>query len=342
MNAYHPKNILVTGGAGFIGSHYVRYMLKAYPQIKIVNLDLLTYAGNLNNLKDLPNANQHIFVEGSINNRQLLDGLLSQHQIDTIVHFAAESHVDRSITGPIAFIETNIVGTFHLLEAAKEFWKNQFQLDPAKCRFHHISTDEVYGTLNDSDEAFTEQTPYSPNSPYSASKASSDHLVNAYFETYHLPITLTNCSNNYGSYQHPEKFIPTVIRSCVENKKIPVYGNGKNKRDWLYVEDHCIGIDSVIRNGKLGQKYNIGGLSEVENIEIARKICAIMDELAPKSQPHHELIDFVTDRPGHDWRYAINIQKISKELGWMPATNLETGLKNTVQWYVNEFSGSNY
>lgn len=335
MKNYMPRVMLVTGGAGFIGSHFVRYVLKNYPDVKVINLDALTYAGSMKNLTDLPNVEQHFFVKGNIKDRALIDNLLQKHRIDTIVHFAAESHVDRSILGPSEFVETNIIGTFTLLESARHYWQHAYNLDPLQCRFHHISTDEVYGTLTNDDPPFLETTPYSPNSPYSASKAGSDHLVNAYFETYKLPVTLTNCSNNYGPFQHQEKFMPTVIRSCVNGQKIPIYGNGQNRRDWLYVEDHCSGIDTVISQGKLGQKYNIGGQCELENIDIAQRICRIMNELLPKSVPYESLISYVTDRAGHDWRYAININKISSELGWTPHTNFEEGLSKTIAWYLN-------
>lgn len=336
MKTYTPGVILITGGAGFIGSHYVRYVLKNYPAVKVINLDALTYAGSMKNLTDLPNAEQHLFINGNIKDRALIDQLLQQHQVDTIVHFAAESHVDRSISGPSEFVETNILGTFTLLESARHNWQQMYNLNPAQCRFHHISTDEVYGTLTNEDPPFSETTAYSPNSPYSASKAGSDHLVNAYFETYKLPVTLTNCSNNYGPYQHQEKFMPTVIRSCVNGQNIPIYGNGQNRRDWLYVEDHCSGIDKVISQGNLGQKYNIGGQCELENIDIARRICRIMDGLMPKAVPYESLISYVTDRAGHDWRYAIDISKVSSQLGWTPQTHLDQGLSKTIAWYLNE------
>jgi len=330
MKNYLPKKMLVTGGAGFIGSHYINYALKQYPQLDIVNLDLLTYAGSLQNLQNLPDEARHHFIHGNICDKQLVQDLLEQHQIDTIVHFAAESHVDRSIAGPTIFVETNVMGTLSLLEAARHYWLEQKQLSSEQCRFHHISTDEVYGTLTEQDPAFTETTPYAPNSPYSASKAGSDHLVRAYFETYQLPMTITNCSNNYGAKQHPEKLIPTIIRSCLENKPIPIYGNGTNRRDWLYVTDHCSAIDTVIRNGRLGESYNIGGNAEYQNLEIAGKICAILNKIAPGPQPYENLIAFVKDRPGHDWRYGMDITKISTELGWKPDTTMEEGLLKTV------------
>jgi len=344
MTEFVPKNILVTGGAGFIGCNFVRYMLANDPDVKIVNLDKLTYAGSLNNLKDLPSESRHTFVQGDICDRALIDQLLREHEIDTIVHFAAESHVDNSISGPEIFVQTNVVGTFTLLEAARQYWVDEggaghrSQVTSHKpFRFHHISTDEVYGTLSKEDPAFTEATPYAPNSPYSASKAGSDHLVRAYFYTYGLPVTTTNCSNNYGPYQHSEKLIPTIIRNCVSRSPIPVYGDGSNIRDWLYVEDHCSGIDAVIRKGKLGETYNIGGINEWANIDIVKCICGLLDEIRPltPSTSHTDLISFVTDRLGHDWRYAIDASKMGDELGWSPSETFETGIRKTVEWYLD-------
>jgi len=347
MADYIPKNILVTGGAGFIGCNYVRYMLASDPDVRIVNLDKLTYAGSLENLKDLPDASRHTFVQGDICERELIDRLLHQYEIDTVVHFAAESHVDNSIAGPGIFVQTNVIGTFTLLEAVRQYWLDgslhgtQGSVS-ASCRFHHISTDEVYGTLSAHDPAFTEQTPYAPNSPYSASKAGSDHLVRAYYHTYGLPVTTTNCSNNYGPYQHSEKLIPTIIRNCLQYSPIPVYGDGSNIRDWLYVEDHCSGIDAVIRRGQLGETYNIGGINEWANIDIVRCICALMDRLhtlTPNDAPldcHADLISFVTDRAGHDWRYAIDASKMAQELDWKPVETFESGIRKTVQWYLND------
>ena len=330
---HHPRNVLVTGGAGFIGCNFVRHLLATEPDARIVTLDLLTYAGSLDNLRELPDPARHTFVQGDICDRPLVDRLLREHAIDTIAHFAAESHVDRSITGPAAFVQTNLVGTFTLLEAARGAW-----LEGGKtaehCRFHHISTDEVYGTLKHGDPPFSETTPYAPNSPYSASKAGSDHLVRAYFHTYGLPVVTTNCSNNYGPYQHGEKFIPTVIRSCLLQRPIPVYGDGSNIRDWLYVEDHCRGIDAVIRRGKLGETYNIGGDNEWANINIAKLICALLDQRRPAHAPHERLITFVADRPGHDWRYAIDPRKMSEALSWRPAETFNTGIAKTVDWYL--------
>jgi len=347
---YTPKNILVTGGAGFIGSNYVRYMLSSDPDIHVVNLDLLTYAGSLDNLKDLPDkvnagngrdgalgyASRHSFVQGDICDRKLIDRLLHEYEIDTIVHFAAESHVDNSISGPEVFVKTNVMGTFTLLEAARQYWLENSSR--SSFRFHHISTDEVYGTLEKGDPAFSEITPYAPNSPYSASKAGSDHLVRAYFHTYGLPVTTTNCSNNYGPYQHSEKLIPTIIRHCLNGSPIPVYGDGSNIRDWLYVEDHCSGIDAVIRRGQLGETYNIGGINEWANIDIVKCICRLMDEFSADGcqSGHESLISFVTDRPGHDWRYAIDATKMGQELGWKPVETFETGIRKTVQWYLRK------
>jgi len=331
LSKHQPKSMLVTGGAGFIGCNFVRHVLAADDSVRIVNLDALTYAGSPDNLADLPDPSRHTFVQGDICDRELVAGLLAEHEVDTIIHFAAESHVDNSITGPAVFVQTNLVGTFTLLEAARQY-RQESSSDAF--RFHHISTDEVYGTLAVDDPAFSETTPYAPNSPYSASKAGSDHLVRAYFHTYGMPVTTTNCSNNYGPYQHGEKFIPTVIRSCRQGKQIPVYGDGSNRRDWLYVEDHCRGIEAVIRRGKVGEVYNIGGGYEEANIDIARAICRLMDELAPKGAPHEKLISFVADRPGHDWRYAIDAAKIAGELDWKPEETFESGIRKTVEWYL--------
>ena len=329
---HRPRNVLVTGGAGFIGCNFVRHLLTADPDVRIVNLDLLTYAGSLDNLRELPDPARHTFVQGDICDRPLVDRLLREHAIDTLVHFAAESHVDRSITGPAAFVQTNLVGTFTLLEAARIAWLDGRTVD--HCRFHHISTDEVYGTLQRDDPPFSETTPYAPNSPYSASKAGSDHLARAYFHTYGLPVVTTNCSNNYGPFQHGEKFIPTVIRSCLRQQPIPVYGDGSNIRDWLYVEDHCRGIEAVIRQGRLGETYNIGGCNEWANLNIVKRICALLDERRPEHAPHERLISFVTDRPGHDWRYAIAADKMDRELGWRPQETFDTGIAKTVNWYL--------
>jgi len=331
---YRPDTILVTGGAGFIGSNFIRYQLESDKRVNIVNLDKLTYAGSLDNLANLPDPARHVFVQGDICDRKLVSGLLRKHAVNTIVHFAAESHVDRSIMVPAAFVETNVTGTFVLLEAARQYWLDEQKYTGQQCRFHHISTDEVYGTLGMDDPAFTETTPYRPNSPYSASKAGADHLARSYFHTFGMPVVTTNCSNNYGPCQHDEKFIPTIIRSCVNLKSIPVYGDGTNIRDWLYVEDHCRSVDAVLRNGALGETYNIGGGNEWSNIDITRMICNLMDKKSPRNAPHDKLITFVTDRPGHDWRYAMNAGKIMAELKWQPQETFTTGIEKTLEWYL--------
>lgn len=323
------RTLLVTGGAGFIGSNFIRYWLRAHPNDKLVNLDALTYAGNLENLADVEDAAQYQFVRGDICDKDLLDSIFAQQHIDTVVHFAAESHVDRSIHNPGAFIQTNIHGTYSLLEAAKKHWPG----DTNDCRFLHVSTDEVYGSLEPGDAPFSETTGYAPNSPYSASKASSDHLVRAYFHTYGLPVLTTNCSNNYGPYQFPEKLIPLVISNAMEGRAIPVYGDGRNIRDWLYVDDHCSGIDAVLQGGRLGETYNIGGCNEWHNIDIVTTICDYLDSVEPGPQPRRELISYVKDRPGHDRRYAINADKMHRELGWVPRYRFEQAIVETVQWY---------
>jgi len=330
------RNILVTGGAGFIGSNFVRYVLETQPDVYIVNLDLLSYAGSLENLKGLPSLERYEFTLGDICNQALVDGIIRHHQIDTIVHFAAETHVDRSIFGPAAFVQTNILGTFSLLEAARKVWMDENKVDARTIRFHHISTDEVFGSLTEKAPAFEETTPYSPNSPYAASKASSDHLVRAYSHTYGLPITLTNCSNNYGPYQFPEKLIPLMILNALEGKPLPIYGDGKQIRDWLYVKDHCEAIWQVLQHGRVGESYNIGGNNQSTNMEIVDTICEILDELKPGSpyRPHAGLKKSVTDRPGHDRRYAMNINKIGLELGWQPKFALREGLLKTACWYL--------
>jgi dTDP-glucose 4,6-dehydratase len=328
---FNSKKMLVTGSAGFIGSNFVHYMLKTNPDVQVISLDKLTYAGNKKNLENLPDPARHTFYQGDICDRKLVDELLRNHAIDTLVHFAAESHVDRSIEGPSAFIETNIVGTFTLLEAVRNYWLFEKKLDQTKCRFHHISTDEVYGELSLSDAPFTEISPYKPSSPYSASKAASDHLVKAYFRTYNLPVTISNCSNNYGPYQHREKLIPTVIHACLEGKPIPVYGKGLNIRDWLYVEDHCNAIDVILQKGKVGETYNIGGSAEKDNLSLVKMICEILDEKFPQNKPHEKLITFVKDRLGHDFRYAIDNTKISRELGWQKKYDLPAGLLKTIE-----------
>jgi dTDP-glucose 4,6-dehydratase len=325
-----PRRVLVTGGAGFIGANFVNYLLDRDREISIVNLDALTYAGSRENLEDVRHNPRHEFVHGDITDASLVNDLLERHSIDTIVHFAAESHVDRSITGPAAFITTNVVGTFTLLEAARTTWG-----DRKDVRFHHVSTDEVFGSLSESDPPFSETTPYSPNSPYSASKAGSDHLVRAYHHTYGLPVTLTNCSNNYGPYQHAEKFIPTVIRSALAERPIPIYGAGLNIRDWLYVVDHCSAIDRVLRAGDNGETYLVGGKSERRNIDIAREICGVLDERAPRtSGSYADLLTSVTDRLGHDFRYAIDCTRIERDLGWKADETFDSGIRRTIEWYL--------
>lgn len=331
-----PKNILATGTAGFIGCNFVRYMLESYADVKIISLDKLTYAGNKANLDNLSDSQRHVFVHGDICDRELVSKIMHDYAIDTVVHFAAESHVDRSIEGPEAFITTNIVGTFTLLDVAKKYWLEEKHFDENTCRFHHVSTDEVYGELTFEDPAFSETTPYAPSSPYSASKASSDHLVRAYGRTYKLPITISNCSNNYGPYQHDEKLIPTVIRCCQEQKNIPVYGNGSNIRDWLFVEDHCSAIDTILRKGQVGETYNIGGNCEKNNLDLVKTICEVMDKQIPTHAPHAKLINFVTDRKGHDWRYAIDNSKITNHLGWTPQYTFDDGLLATIEYYLHK------
>ncbi len=326
---------LVTGGAGFIGGNFVLRQL-ARQRARIINLDALTYAGNLDTLAAVMDDPQHIFVHGSINDHQLLVGLLRKHRPQAIVNFAAESHVDRSIDSPGDFIHTNVVGTFELLEAARQYWRELSPEQEETFRFLHVSTDEVYGSLGSSGK-FTETTPYRPNSPYSASKAGSDHLVRAYHHTYGLPTLTTNCSNNYGPYQFPEKLIPLMILNALEGKPLPVYGQGLNIRDWLYVEDHCRAIERVLEAGRTGEIYNIGGNNEKTNIEVVHTVCRILDQLRPASphRPHGQLITLVEDRPGHDLRYAIDAGKIQLELGWHPQETFDTGIEKTVRWYLD-------
>ncbi|MFN2214373.1 MAG: dTDP-glucose 4,6-dehydratase [Anaerolineales bacterium] len=330
-------NVLVTGGAGFIGSNFVRFMLEREPDIQIINLDALTYAGSLENLRDIPGAGRHQFVHGSINDRPLIEQLLRDHQVDTIVHFAAETHVDRSIHGPAQFVETNIVGTFSLLEAARLVWLDEHSLPVDQVRFHHISTDEVFGSLEIDDPPFSESTCYAPNSPYAASKAASDHLVRSYGHTYGLPFSITNCSNNYGPYQFPEKLIPLMISNALNGLPLPIYGDGKQIRDWLYVEDHCQAIRDVIEMGKPGETYVVGGNTQPTNLVVVQTLCEILDECSPESKysPHESLVEYVVDRPGHDRRYAMNITKINQELGWSPSLSLSEGLLKTVEWYLD-------
>jgi len=338
--------ILITGGAGFIGSNFVLQWC-AHNDEPVLNLDALTYAGNLANLQSLEGNNQQRFVQGNICDAALLAKLFAEHRPRAVVHFAAESHVDRSITGPEAFVETNVVGTFRLLEAARAHWNNLEGAEKAAFRFLHVSTDEVYGTLAPTDPAFTETTPYAPNSPYSASKAASDHLVRSYYHTYGMPVLTTNCSNNYGPFHFPEKLIPLMIVNALAGKALPVYGDGQQIRDWLYVEDHCSGIRRVLEAGALGETYNIGGWNEKANIDIVRIVCGLLDEMAPAAdrqvinqqtgkpvEQYAELVTYVTDRPGHDRRYAIDARKIERELGWKPAETFDTGIRKTVAWYL--------
>lgn len=325
------KNILITGGAGFIGSHVVRLFVNKYPDYQIVNLDKLTYAGNLENITDLENKPNYTFVKGDITDQEFIHGLFKKHAFDAVIHLAAESHVDRSIKNPMEFIMTNIVGTVNLLNAAKDNWKAEDKQDTL---FYHISTDEVYGSLGD-EGFFLETTPYDPQSPYSASKASSDHLVRAYHNTYKLPVVLSNCSNNYGPNQFPEKLIPLCINNIKHHKPLPVYGKGENVRDWLYVVDHARAIDVVFHRGKIGETYNIGGFNEWKNIDIVHLLCKIMDKkLGRPEGDSAKLITFVTDRAGHDHRYAIDATKIKNELGWEPSLQFEEGLEKTVDWYL--------
>ncbi len=331
------ENILVTGGAGFIGSNFIRYLLATEPDVHIVNLDLLTYAGSLDNLAGLPDPKRHTFIKGDISDQELVNELLHKYHISKVIHLAAESHVDRSVHGPAAFIQTNVVGTFTLLEAVKEYWLKEKPFSESAIRFHHVSTDEVYGTLAPEDPPFTETTPYAPNSPYSASKAASDHLVRAYHATYGLPISITNCSNNYGPYQFPEKLIPLMILNANNGRELPIYGDGNQIRDWLYVEDHCEAIWHIVKNGESGETYNVGGNNQPTNLTVVKTICEILDECNPVSPyiPHENLIRHVTDRPGHDRRYDVDISKIKKALGWQPKESLTTGLLRTVEWYIS-------
>jgi dTDP-glucose 4,6-dehydratase len=329
--------ILVTGGAGFIGGNFVLDWLNDPKVEGIINLDKLTYAGNLATLDSLKSDSRHIFVHGDIGDKELVTKLLKEYQPRAILNFAAESHVDRSIHGPAEFVQTNIVGTFNLLECGRSYWSRLEGGTKDNFRFHHVSTDEVYGSLSSTAPAFTETHPYEPNSPYSASKAASDHLVRAWFHTYGFPVVTTNCSNNYGPYHFPEKLIPLVILNALNSKPLPIYGDGQQVRDWLYVGDHCSAIREVLAKGKLGETYNIGGWNEKANIEVVKTICQIMDELKPRAdgKSYAEQITFVKDRPGHDRRYAIDASKLKRELGWRPAETFDTGIKKTVQWYLD-------
>ena len=333
------QTILITGGAGFIGSNFIPFFLSANTNFKVVNLDLLTYAGDLQNLHAVEKNTRYTFVKGDICDRKLVENLFQKYNFNGVIHFAAESHVDNSIKSPDAFVKTNVFGTFNVLDVARNFWMhgpNQYKKGFKSCRFHHISTDEVYGSLGESG-LFTEQTPYAPNSPYSASKASSDFLVRSYFHTYGMNVVTTNCSNNYGPKQHAEKLIPTIIRKAISGEAIPIYGDGKNIRDWLYVEDHCKGINLVFQQGKAGQTYNIGGKNERDNLSIATTICKILDELKPKKNTYKEQITFVPDRAGHDFRYAIDATKVEKELHWSADENFESGILKTIEWYLEKY-----
>jgi dTDP-glucose 4,6-dehydratase len=329
------EKILVTGGAGFIGCNFI-YLLLKQPDANVLNLDNLTYAGNLDSLQKAAAHSGYSFIQADICDAARMDAMVADYQPEAIVHFAAESHVDRSIDGPAAFIRTNIIGTFNLLEAARKYWKALSSEQQATFRFLHVSTDEVYGSLG-ATGLFTEETPYAPNSPYSASKAASDHLVRSYYHTYGLPVLTTNCSNNYGPYQFPEKLIPLMIQNALVGKSLPVYGDGMQVRDWLYVEDHCRAILTVLEAGKIGETYNIGGHNEMPNIRIVRTLCALLDELRPRAdgKPYVDQISYVADRPGHDRRYAIDAGKIGRELGWLPQETFDSGIRKTVEWYLS-------
>ncbi|MBB6692208.1 dTDP-glucose 4,6-dehydratase [Cohnella xylanilytica] len=337
---------LVTGGAGFIGSNFIRYMINNYSHIHIINLDKMTYAADQENLCDVKKNGRYQFIQGDICNRALIDTVFNEYDIAGVFHFAAESHVDNSIEDPGEFFQTNVIGTYQVIDAARKKWMSSpFVIKPkySNCRFLHVSTDEVFGTLGD-EGLFKENSPYSPNSPYSASKAGADFVVRSYHSTFGLNVVTTNCSNNYGPYQHDEKLIPTIIRKAINGEKIPIYGDGKNIRDWLFVEDHCKAIDLVFNKSVAGETYNIGGFCELTNIEIAYKICDIMDKLMPRGTllgSHRDLITYVTDRPGHDKRYAIDSSKIMRELGWKPQENIEDGLMRTIRWYLSKYKAKN-
>ena len=333
------KSVLITGGAGFIGANFVTHVVEKYPNTHFVNLDKLTYAGDLENLNEV-NASNYTFAKGDICDRDFIQDLFNRHHFDGVIHFAAESHVDNSIKNPGAFIDTNITGTFNLIDVARHYWMdapNKYKDAFKHARFHHISTDEVYGTLGDTG-LFTEETPYAPNSPYSASKAASDFVVRSYFHTYGMDVVTTNCSNNYGPKQHDEKLIPTIIRKAISGEQIPIYGDGKNIRDWLYVLDHCKGIELVFNTGRSGETYNIGGRNERNNLYIVDTICSILDEVKPADKSYKDQITFVTDRPGHDFRYAIDANKLEDELGWKADENFESGIKKTIDWYLNKYN----
>ena len=335
------KHILVTGGAGFIGANFVTYFIANNPDYHLVNLDALTYAGNLENVAEVANHERYTFVKGDIVDGEFIKNLFDQYQFHDVIHFAAESHVDNSISGPEAFIKTNVLGTFNLLDTARKLWMsapNQYKAEFVNARFHHVSTDEVYGTLGETG-LFEETTPYAPNSPYSASKAGSDMIVRSYFHTYGLNVVTSNCSNNYGPKQHNEKLIPTIIRKALAGENIPIYGDGKNVRDWLYVLDHCKGIELAFKTGRSGETYNIGGRNERNNLQIVDTVCNILNQLKPKATgKYQDQITFVKDRPGHDLRYAIDATKIETELGWKADENFETGIKKTIEWYLGKFA----
>ena len=333
------QTILITGGAGFIGSNFIPYFLKNNIEYHVVNLDLLTYAGDVSNLVEIEKSDRYTFVKGDICDRGLVEELFEKYSFTGVINFAAESHVDNSIKNPDAFVKTNVFGTFNLLDVAKNYWMkapNEYKKGFENCRFHHISTDEVYGTLGETG-LFTEETPYAPNSPYSASKASSDFMVRSYFHTYGMNVVTTNCSNNYGPKQHNEKLIPTIIRKAISGENIPIYGDGKNIRDWLFVLDHCKGIALVFKKGKQGETYNIGGKNEHTNLHIVNTICTVLDAILPQKKSYKEQITFVKDRPGHDYRYAIDASKIQDKLGWKAEENFESGIKKTIEWYLKKY-----
>ena len=342
MKSDEMTSILISGGAGFIGSNFIPFFLENNKNVQVVNLDKLTYAGDLENLREIESNSNYVFVRGDICDRVLVEDLFQRYDIRGVINFAAESHVDKSIKNPDAFIKTNVFGTFNLIDIAKSFWMeapHKYKKEYKECRFHHVSTDEVYGSLGETG-LFTEETPYAPNSPYSASKASSDFVVRSYYHTYGMNVVTTNCSNNYGPKQHDEKLIPTIIRKCLADENIPIYGDGMNVRDWLYVLDHCKGIDLAFKTGKTSETYNIGGKNERTNMYIVDTICKILDELKPRERgsSYIDLKSFVTDRPGHDFRYAIDATKIENELGWKADENFESGIRKTIEWYLNKYS----